>query len=507
VGVYGGTDMKNINRFSLLLSVLFFVAFGPLNASAKKQTDLTEAMKDSLVYLKIAYYGYDQYQPWKNSDLTEGWGIGCAVDKNMVITPAYNVANAAVIKVKRFGQNDFISAKIKIVDYENNLALLELDADSIKKPLVPVKFTGKYAKGAQVAFYWLSATENIYSGRGYLDRASVDSYSMAFSRTLTFVAASTSDRTGSGQLYCADTGAIGIAGWSNENKEAGIIPGEVINRFLDDSKDGVYNGTGTLGFSATGLLDPALRKYLKLPDEIQNGIYISEVYTIGTGSDVLKSGDVILSIDGFELNPYGRFTHPKYDALYLDYLLTGKTAGEKITFDIFRDGKKEKIETAAKNFKVSDMLVPWYDLDSQPEYFVIGGCILQKLTRTYLAARGKDWTGKVESHIYNYLVNEAFKPTDERKDIIVLSYVLPGEINLGYHSLSQLVVDNINGMKIRSMKDIPEALALNPQGKYDVIEFELDKPKLVLDRSKLPQANMIISKTYGIDKSANINSD
>ena len=192
---------------------------------------------------------------------------------------------------------------------------------------------------------------------------------------------------------------------------------------------------------------------------------------------------------------------------YLDYLLTGKTAGEKITFDIFRDGKKEKIETVAKNFKVSDMLVPWYDLDSQPEYFVIGGCILQKLTRTYLAARGKDWTGKVESHIYNYLVNEAFKPTDERKDIIVLSYVLPGEINLGYHSLSQLVVDNINGMKIRSMKDIPQALALNPQGKYDVIEFELDKPKLVLDRSKLPQANMIISKTYGISKSVNINPD
>ena len=42
------------------------------------------------------------------------------------------------------------------------------------------------------------------------------------------------------------------------------------------------------------------------------------------------------------------------------------------------------------------------------------------------------------------------------------------------------------------------------QEKYDVIEFELDEPKIVLDRSKLPQANMIIAQTYGIDKSANI---
>ena len=150
------------------------------------------------------------------------------------------------------------------------------------------------------------------------------------------------------------------------------------------------------------------------------------------------------------------------------------------------------------------MLVPWYDLDRQPEYFIIGGCILQRLTGTYLAARGQDWTGTVEPHLYNYLLNEAFKPTDMRKAIIVLSFILPGDINLGYHGLSQLVIDNINGVKIRSMKDIPEALALNSQAKYDVIEFELDGPKIILDRTKMQSANLIIAKTYGIDKPANI---
>jgi hypothetical protein len=62
-------------------------------------------------------------------------------------------------------------------------------------------------------------------------------------------------------------------------------------------------------------------------------------------------------------------------------------------------------------------------------------------------------------------------------------------------------------MKIGSMKDIPKALALNPNAKYDVIEFELDKPKIVLDRSKMQQANLTIAKTYGIDKPANIKGD
>jgi S1-C subfamily serine protease len=500
MGVYGGTDMKNAG---MIFAVLAFSLIVFSNAHAKNQIDMTEAMKNSIVYLDISYYGYEQYQPWKNKELTANWGVGCAVAENQVITTAYNVANAVEIKVKRFGQNEFIPAKIKIVDYESNLALLELDPNTLKKALIPVKFSAKYKKGASVNFYWLSATEQTYSGRGFLDRATVDSSQIAFSQILSFVAANISDITSNGQLYCIGAEPLGIAYWSND-KEAGIIPAEAINRFLSDAKDGAYNGIGAAGFLTTGLLDPALRKYLKLPEKIQYGIYVSDVYTIGTGCNDLKTGDVLLAVDGFKLNPYGRYIHPQYDSLSFDYLITSKTAGEKITFDIWRDGKEQTIEAIVKNFDVSQMLVPWYDLDSQPEYFIIGGCVLQKLTKTYLEARGAEWAGKTEPHIYNYLLNKAFKPTDTRKAIIVLSFVLPGNINLGYHGLGQLVVDNINGMKIGSMKDIPKALALNPNAKYDIIEFELSKPKIVLDRGKMPEANLTIAKTYGIDKPANI---
>jgi hypothetical protein len=486
-----------------LFAVLIFSLVICSNTFAKNQTDLTETMKNSIVYLNISYYGYEQYQPWKNKAITEGWGVGCAVADNQVITPAYNIANAAAIEVKKFGQNEFIPAKIKIVDYESNLALIELDPNTIRKPLTPLKFSAKYKKGAEVNFYWLSATAQVYSGRGYLDRATIDPSPIAFSRTLNFAAANISDNTNSGQLYCMGTEPLGIACWSS-NKEAGIVPADAINRFLADTKDGSYNGIGTAGFSTTGLLDPVLRKYLKLPDEIQDGVYVSDVYKIGTGCNELKKGDVLLSVDGFKLNSYGRFVHPQYDALFFDYLITSKTAGEKITFNLWRDGKEQKIETLVKNFDVSQMFVPWYDLDSQPQYFIIGGCILQKLTKTYLEARGADWAGKAEPHIYNYLLNEAFKPTDARKEIIVLSFVLPANINLGYHGLNQLVVDSINGMKIGSMKDIVKALALKPEAKYDVIEFELSEPKIVLDRAAMPAANMTIAKTYGIDKPENI---
>ena len=51
---------------------------GAGSASANK-TDLTEEMKQSLVYLNISAYGYETMQPWKNSDPWEKNGYACAV--------------------------------------------------------------------------------------------------------------------------------------------------------------------------------------------------------------------------------------------------------------------------------------------------------------------------------------------------------------------------------------------------------------------------------------------
>ena len=118
---------------------------------------------------------------------------------------------------------------------------------------------------------------------------------------------------------------------------------------------------------------------------------------------------------------------------------------------------------------------------------------------------GDDWTGEVIPHMFHYYRNLAFKSTPERRDIVILSYVLPANINLGYHRLGQIVVKKFNGMTIRSIADILTAQKRNPDSKYDVVEFEMDNPVIVIDRDQLPAANMLISRNYGIYKLVNIN--
>ncbi len=486
--------------FSMILSLLS----SGLTIANERQ-DLTEQMKDSLVFLSISTGGYRIREPWNQKGLSENWACGCAVSANEVVTTADRVANMVFIKALRSGQNEFINAKLKVVDYQANLCLIQLDPNQLSKPLTPLAFSQDYKKGAAVDTYWLAADNRIYSKRGYLDRVSVQKVETSYGKYLRYVVSDVSQRTDSGEVYCAGTSPIGIACWANNENESGLIPAETITQFLKVARDGSYEGFGSAGFVITQLLDPAMRSYLKMPASINNGVYVSDVFNLGTGSDCLKAGDVILKIDENVIDSSGLYTHPKYGQLEFNHLITSKSAGEKIKFEVWRDGNTAGIQTVVKNFRSSEMLVPYYEYDQQPEYVVVSGFVFQKLTREYLAEFGPDMAGSAPSNLYYYYLESAFKPTDQRKNIVVLSFVLPNEFNVGYARLGQLVVSKYNGMTVRSIKDILEAQKLNPDSPFDVVEFEMDSPTVVIARSQIPAANAFVTASYGVRKLVNIN--
>ncbi len=151
------------------------------------------------------------------------------------------------------------------------------------------------------------------------------------------------------------------------------------------------------------------------------------------------------------------------------------------------------------------MLIPYHEYDRQPEYIVVGGFVFQKLTREYLQEFGSDIAGSAPTNLYYYYLESAFKPTDKRKDIVVLSFVLPTKYTVGYAHLGQLVVSKYNGMEIRSIGDILAAQKLNPDSPYDVIEFEMDSPTVVIERNQIQAANAMVIANYGVRKLQNIN--
>ena len=494
---------KSILSYGVI--VWIFCGAGFAAGADGDNTDISEELKKSLVYLNISAYAYDQMQPWKSADIIQKFGYGCAVGPYEVLTTARNVSDAAFIKARRYGQNEFIPAQVKVIDYESNLCLLQLDSDAVGEPLEPLTFAADYQKGAQLQSYWLSAGGHLTTGRGYLDKAKVYQSTTSYARFLNFAVANASHALAGARLYCMGQKPIGIACWADgDSQEVGLIPAVTINHFLADARAGDYAGFGAAGFATRTLLDPTKRTWLKMPEDIKHGVFVSKVYNLGTGSDILKQNDVILAIDGQSLNPYGRFLHEQFDRISFHHLITGHNIGDTITFDIWRDGKAKQLKTKVRNFKASQMLVPYYEYGKQPEYIVTAGFVFQKLTRDYLQVWGDNWSGKVPPHLYHYYRDMSFQPTDQRSDIVILSYILPANINLGYHGLGRMVVRSFNGQEIATIGDILEAQKLNPESKYDVIQFEHDYPTVVIPRTQLQFADINIARTYGISKLTNV---
>lgn len=459
--------------------------------------DLTESMKQSLVYLDISNSSYDQYQPWKKTPIGKEGGFGCAVGPYEILTTAENVINATLVQIRCYAQNEYVTATVKIVDYESNLCLLALDEKAMKAPLTPLGFNESYPKGKDLTTYWLSSGSHLTKARSTLDRAEMRYSDVSFSKNLFYLATNTSRPFGDGEVCYNNGDAIGMACWGIDS-DAGIIPAETINRFLNEAKKETYSGFGQVGFRIFPLLDPTMRSYLKVPEEIDYGVYISTVYNLGTGSTELKAGDVILSINGRQLNPYGRYKHDRYGRISFENIILQKSDGENISFELWRDGQIQTVEVHAENFKSEQMLVPYYMYGKQPEYMVLSGFVFQKMTRDYLTMWGDGWAGKVPPHLYHYYSDLSFKPTKDRQDVVVLNYVLPTESNLGYQQLSRLVVSSINGKKIQSIQDISEAAESSDNSEFLVFEFEMNAPKIVIRKSDLLLENSKIAQMYGI---------
>ena len=190
--------------------------------------------------------------------------------------------------------------------------------------------------------------------------------------------------------------------------------------------------------------------------------------------------------------------------LSFENIILQKSDGDKIPFEIWRDGQKQTIEVVARNFKANEMLVPYYLYGRQPEYVVVGGFVFQKLTRDFLGMWGEGWPGKVPPHLFHYYRDMSFKPTDDRQDVVVLNYVLPAEINLGYQQLSRLIVSTLNGKKIRTIKEFVDIINSDIASEYFVVEFEMDSPKVIIPKAQLDLENMKIAQLYGISNTSHI---
>jgi hypothetical protein len=273
-----------------------------------------------------------------------------------------------------------------------------------------------------------------------------------------------------------------------------MIPTPVVRRFLQDVEDGSYDRYMDLAATYFPLLNPAQRSALGLTDT-DGGVLVGSVFDGGASDGKLRTGDVILSVDGRKVSADGKIELDG-DRVEMAEAFERKFKGDKAQLEILRDGKKDEVTLELNRPWPFEMQARAYD--RRPRYVIVGGLVFQPLDRDFLDTR-KEVRTRIRYFFDDFVSDQLYR---EHPEVIVLSEVLRDPANTYARPFTDNIVSKINGKEIRTLQDVAAAFAEDRE--FHVVELLGEGRPIVLERAALPEAEERIKQRYGVTQTQNL---
>jgi len=411
------------------------------------------------------------------------------------LTSAHVVADQTFIQIKRAGQAKKYTAVVKIVAHECDLAILEIRDDSFFLGVEPLKVEELPRIRDNVVVYGFpKGGDELCITEGVVSRIEHQFYSHSQEYLLTCQIDAAINPGSSGGPVIKDDKIVGVAFQAGRGENIGyMVPAPVIKYFLKDIEDGKYDGIPCIGISWQELENPDIRQRYKMSEE-QTGVLVNKIYPGSPAKGALKSEDIILSIDGKNIENDGTIEFRRGERTSFGYLVQNKFVNDIVELQILRDGLLKNVEIKLTKTLGDFRLVPNEQYDTSPAYYILGGLVFEPLTLSFLKMWGTNWYDNAPRNLVNYYFRG--EPTEDQKEVILLVQVLADEVNVGYHNRGHEVISEVNGKKIKDMRDLINAFESN-EGKYHIVIDERGY-KIILDRAKVEESRQRILKKYNI---------
>ncbi|MEM9237288.1 MAG: PDZ domain-containing protein [Verrucomicrobiota bacterium] len=482
-------------RFFILLPALLLVACDqpaevPAPVTVTPEQDVAPEAEPTLSVVRVnsTRQRWNPGQPWEKQPPSKRRSLSAVVMDDHVLTTAEMVADATLIELESVDGRRFAQGKVTAVDYEANLALVGLadpEGDAaFFEGMVPLEIAEPTGLGATIEAIQVEENGTVLSTRGSIQSVDVVANFLPGEYFLTYqVKASMQSAASSYSIPALHEGKLAglLTSYNSKDQISDITGSEIIARFMTDAADGDYNGFPSLGVATTRTDDRGFRSFLKLPED-GGGIYVANVRPDSAAKTAgVEKGDVIVTIDGHEIDRMGYFEHEVYGRTYWSHLIRGaKGAGESISLGILRDGESLEIEAELTRRDRRNELVPAYTFGEAPNFLVKGGLVFQELTRPLLRSFGDEWRSRAPLNLLDVLENP--EKYEERHDrVVFLAGVIATPATVGYEPLRNLVVTEVNGKPVRDMKSLVAAFDEVPSDGLHSIEFDEEKFKVYLD--------------------------
>jgi len=466
---------------SIFLSIL-------LTTSLTATTEIEESIVKIFTVSKTPNYS----TPW-NSSTRRSHASGAVIDGNRILTNAHVVANETFIEVKRYGETKRYEAKVEFVSHQADLALLSVEDKSFFKGVTPLKFNGLPEIQQKVTVYGFpTGGTSLSVSTGVVSRVEHTRYVHSKEIFMSIQVDAAINPGSSGGPAISDGKIVGVVMQQIPKAQSigYLVPIAVVKHFLDDVKDGTYDGFPHLGITTEMMQSSALRSVHKM-DEKTTGVLVIDMSERSPAFGRLKKGDVLISIDGNKIENDGTVAFRHHQFTSYKYYVDQKQIGETLTLGFLRNGKRSEVRIALKHVADDHLLVNTVAYDVEPKYFIYGGYVFSPLTRNRLMRTNASLPELRE------LAGEW--ATDEREEVVILLKVLPADINRGDHTFSLWTVDKVNS---RKYKDFAEFIQIinDFKGEFLILE-DSEGVMIAIDRKEAEAVKETILKRYSIKSS------
>ena len=451
------------------------------------------SVKKALVKVYAAHQMYNYASPWQNGQDYNSTATGFIIDGNRIITNAHAVLNEKFLQVRKEGDSRKYKANVKFISEEYDLAMIDVEDKSFFNGTTTLKLgTLPQIQDNLTVYGYPLGGDKLSTTRGIVSRMEHNTYTLTNQKFLIGQtdAAINSGNSGGPVLSNGRVVGVAFAGLTQADNIGYFIPVNIVNNFLDDIKDGTYDGPPKLGIQWAKLESTSQRQMLGLKND-SKGIIIKKVFTNSPFYGVLQRNDVLLKLDGQNIESDGTIEFRKNEKTDFNFINQEKKYGQNLSYEIIRDKKIQKGQVTLKKTDIKYSVVKSTKLQDAPSYYVYGGLIFEPLTTNYITALSQARPSNTLAAIYDR--EDLFK---DYNGLVILVRVLPFDVNLGYSELEKKIITKVNGQKYKDFNEFVQKVK-NTNIEFIVFEDE-DSNEIVLDVAKVKAQKAELMDNYNI---------
>lgn len=458
--------------------------------TSEEGNDPREKIKNAVVKVHLVKHSYETLNPW-NSDSQKGSGSGLLIESGLILTNAHVAADATFLEVQRHGETKRYEAEVVYISHESDLALLRTKDNSAYKNIQPLTLGDLPKMQQQVEVYGFPIGGNTLSvTRGVVSRIEKQNYVHTGENLMAAQVDAAINFGNSGGPVISDGKVVGVAmqsGFLTENIGY-MIPTPIIRHVLDDIKDGRVDGYGFHGFLAQSMENPAMRRKYGL-DEQHTGILVHKVYKNSPSDGLIEIGDIVTEMDGHKIENNGTVEFRPGEFIDHTHYIDMHQIGENLKVKIIRNGQEKEVFLHLAKPGKEYLLVKPNQYDKPPSYFIFGGFVFMPLNQDLIDAMDST-PARIGALTYE-------SPDEKRNEAVIMTKVLPADINKDYHHDTNLLIEKVDGMPISNFSDFFDKVQA-ATGDYITLEAA-DNYQIVIDRKEAIARQPQILKQYGVN--------